>query len=189
MGKFDKYEIDLKGMQVGTVRHSFVLDNTYFADIDMPDVQKGKVNVSLSVKRISHAFELSFHTEGIVIIPCDRCLDDMEQPVVSDDVVRVKFGPEYKEEDEWVIVPEEKGTLNIAWFMYEFIALAIPMKHMHAPGQCNKEMTGRLHKYLRTSVDEGEDDDLSAEEGFEMNNVEKPIDPRWNELKKFLDNN
>ena len=87
------------------------------------------------------------------------------------------------------ILMEEKGTLNIAWFMYEFIALAIPMKHTHALGQCNKEMTGRLHKYLRTSVDEGEDDDSAVEEGFEMNNVEKPIDPRWNELKKFLDNN
>lgn len=37
-----------------------------------------------------------------------------------------------------VIVPEEDGYINVAWFMYEFIALSIPMKHVHAPGNVIK---------------------------------------------------
>ena len=60
MGKFDKYKIDLKGMQADSAKYEFVLDNLYFAHIDGPEVQKGKVNVTLTVKRTSRAFELSF---------------------------------------------------------------------------------------------------------------------------------
>ena len=59
MGKFDKYKIDLKGMQTDSAKYEFVLDNLYFAHIDGPEVQKGKVNVTLTVKRTSRAFELS----------------------------------------------------------------------------------------------------------------------------------
>ena len=63
MGKFDKYKIDLKGMQTDSAKYEFVLDNLYFAHIDGPEVQKGKVNVTLNVKRTSRAFELSRPTE------------------------------------------------------------------------------------------------------------------------------
>ena len=70
MGKFDKYKIDLKGMQTDSAKYEFVLDNLYFAHIDGPEVQKGKVNVTLTVKRTSRAFELSFQTDGMVWVPC-----------------------------------------------------------------------------------------------------------------------
>lgn len=195
MGKFDAYKIDLKGMQADTQRYEFVLDNLFFAHIDAPEVQKGKVNVTLVVKRTSHAFELNFQTDGMVWVPCDRCLDDMEQPVTSTDKLRVKFGATYAEEgDNLVVIPEDEGEINVAWFMYEFIALAIPMKHVHAPGKCNKAMSTKLSKHLRTTPDEEElaDDVFASDEEAglpEEEDMETPVDPRWNELKKILDNN
>ena len=67
MGKFDKYKIDLKGMQTDSAKYEFVLDNLYFAHIDGPEVQKGKVNVTLTVKRTSRAFELSFQNHVTVV--------------------------------------------------------------------------------------------------------------------------
>ena len=99
----------------------------------------------------------------------------------------VKFGHEYAEEGEnLIVIPEEEGEINVAWFMYEFIALSIPMKHVHAPGKCNKAMTSKLSKHLKTNANEDRDevfetggDDIVIEE-----EVEEQIDPRWNELKK-----
>ena len=192
MGKFDKYKIDLKGMQVDSVKYEFLLDNLFFAHIDAPEVQKGKVNVVLNVKRTSHAFELSFETEGIVWIPCDRCLDEMELPIDSSDKLMVKFGREFAEEGEnLVVIPEEEGEINVAWFMYEFIALSVPMKHVHGPGKCNKSMSSKLNKHLRTTTDEDTEDNFESvdEETNIVEEVEEQIDPRWNELKKILDNN
>jgi uncharacterized metal-binding protein YceD (DUF177 family) len=180
-------------MQADSATYEFVLDNLYFTHIDGPEVQRGKVNVTLNVKRTAGAFELNFQTEGIVYVPCDRCLDDMELSVTSTDKLRVKFGREYAEEkDNLIVIPEAEGAINVAWFMYEFIALSIPMKHVHAPGKCNKAMTGKLSKHLKTNANEDEGDDgfdmgggmeMDADEGTEQ------MDPRWNELKKILDNN
>jgi len=131
MGKFEKYKIDLKGMQAPLMSLEYDLDNQFFADIDAPEVGKGKAHVALEVKKqtASDAFELSFDIEGVVVIQCDRCLDDMEQEIVASDKLMVKLGSDYAEDGDWVIVPEEEGEINVAWFIYEFIALAIPMKH------------------------------------------------------------
>ena len=176
-------------MQADSCKYEFVLDNLFFANIDGPEVQKGKVNVVLVVKKTSRAFELNFQTDGMVWVPCDRCLDDMEQPVSSTDKLLVKFGHEYAEEgDNLIVIPEEEGEINVAWFMYEFIALAIPMKHVHAPGKCNKAMSSKLSKHLRTTPDDEMDEDsFVPEESNELVNddTETAVDPRWDELKKM----
>jgi len=194
LGKFDKYKIDLKGMQAASVAYDYLLDSVFFADIDGPEVQKGRVQVHVTVRKTSHTYEFTFQTEGTVWVPCDRCLDEIEIPVSSTDTLIVKFGSEYAEEgDNIIVIPEEDGDINIAWFMYEFIALSLPMKHVHAPGKCNKGMTGKLSKHLRTSSsDEESDDSFGADETMLMDDQEESgdkTDPRWNELKKLLDNN
>lgn len=179
-------------MQADSMKYEFVLDNLYFAHIDGPEVQKGKVNVVLTVKRTARAFELHFQTEGVVSVSCDRCLDDMDISIASSDKLLVKFGQEYAEEgDNLIVIPESEGGINVAWFMYEFIALALPMKHVHAPGKCNKAVTSKLSKHLKTDGDDrGSDDDaFDVEDDIAIEETGESIDPRWNELKKILDNN
>ena len=172
-------------MLTDTAVYEFQLDNQFFTDLDAPEVQKGQVHVTLNVRKTSGIYQLDFHTEGEVIVTCDRCLDEMEQPIETDDRLKVKLGADYSEADDMVVVPEEDGYINVAWFIYEFIALSIPMKHVHAPGKCNKDMLGKLSKHLRVSGNEEEDDEFLIETSDEP----QTIDPRWNELKKILDNN
>ena len=97
MGKFGIYNIDLKELAPGVHDFEFLLDNKFFADIDGTEVQKGKIKASVSVKSGAMMFELSFHLEGVAIVPCDRCLDDMEVPVDTHNRLVVKFGKEYSE--------------------------------------------------------------------------------------------
>jgi len=173
-------------MLTDTAEYQYQLDNEFFLDLDAPEVQKGQVNVTLKVRKTSGVYQLDFQTEGKVIVICDRCLDEMEQPIETEDRLKVKLGSEYSEVDDMVIVPEEEGYINVAWFIYEFIALSIPMKHVHAPGKCNKDMVSKLSKHLRVSGDDEDDDDFLEEDS---SNEPQTIDPRWNELKKILDNN
>ena len=193
MGKFEKYRIDLKGMKENHAHYDFLLDNAFFAAIDSPELQKGKVTVQVDVKKTAQACELSFNSQGTVVVLCDRCLDEMDQEISSTDKIFVKFGAEYADEgDNLIIVPEDEGDINVAWIMYEYIALAIPMKHVHAPGKCNKTMSGKLNKYLRTSADDMDEmepvDDSAEDESNIVSDEEndKPIDPRWSELQKLL---
>ena len=173
-------------MLTDTAEYQYQLDDAFFLDLDAPEVQKGQVNVTLKVRKTSGVYQLDFQTEGKVIVICDRCLDEMEQPIETEDRLKVKLGSEYSEVDDMVIVPEEEGYINVAWFIYEFIALSIPMKHVHAPGKCNKDMVSKLSKHLRVSGDDEDDDDFLDEDS---SNEPQTIDPRWNELKKILDNN
>ena len=173
-------------MLTDTAEYQYQLDNQFFLDLDAPEVQKGRVDVTLKVRKTSGIYQLDFHTEGMVVVVCDRCLDEMEQPIESDDRLRVKLGLEFSEDDDMVVVPEEEGYINVAWFIYEFIALSIPMKHVHAPGKCNKDMVNKLSKHLRVSADDEEDEFDSI---VDTDDRPQEIDPRWNELKKILDNN
>ena len=191
MGKFDLYKVELKNLSPGVHEYEYFLENKFFVDIDGDEVQKGKVKVNLTVKRTSMVFDMNFQLEGIVYVPCDRCLDDMELPVSTQNKLVVKFGKEYAEEsEEIVIIPEEEGEINLAWFIYEFIALAIPMKHIHAPGKCNKTMSSKLKKHTaRRADDEDEFDEEAADDiVVDDDTADIPSDPRWDALKGLVEN-
>ncbi|MDR1980217.1 MAG: DUF177 domain-containing protein [Tannerellaceae bacterium] len=193
MGKFDIYKIDLKNLSPGIHEFDFSLENKFFIDIDGAEVQKGKVKACLTVKRSSMLFEMNFHLAGVVSVPCDRCLDDMDLSVESKNRLVVKFGKEYAEEsEEIVVIPEDEGAINLAWFLYEFIALATPMKHVHPPGKCNKAMSTKLKKHTtrRAGDDDDEYDSEEVNDEISMDDEETSIstDPRWDALKDLIGN-
>jgi uncharacterized metal-binding protein YceD (DUF177 family) len=191
VGKFDAYRVDFRNIPQAEVQtYEYLLDNKFFIDIDGPEVQKGKVNVTLKVTHKISSFELLFHITGSVYVSCDRCLDDMEMPVETDSRLIVKLGKEYAEEsDEVLIIAEDEGTLNLAWFLYEFVALAIPMKHVHSPGKCNKTMTTKLKKHSTKRSDDEDMDDFGGDDDTASDNDEPEMqepDPRWDALKDLM---
>ena len=164
-------KIDLKSLKEEETSLEFDLDDTYFEALDDAEVKKGSLHVSVSIRRATGFFELLFHTAGTVIIPCDRCLDDMDLPVETENRLVVKLGSEYSEEDDVIVVPENEGILDMSWLIYEFVALVIPIRHVHAPGKCNFAMTKTLEEL---SADRSSDEESSHE-----------TDPRWEKLKNL----
>ena len=94
----------------------------------------------------------------------------MDQSIEVHEYLEVKLGKESSEEDDLVTVAEDEGILDVAWYLYEFIVLNIPIRHVHAPGKCNPAMIRTLEEY--SAVRSGEED-------------EKPMDPRWEALLKL----
>lgn len=191
MSKFEQYNIGLKGLPDGITMKEFVLDDEFFKKIDSPEVQKGNVKAVVKVRKQNDVFEFLFELKGIILIPCDRCLDDMEQLIDYKESLSVKLGETFSEEDEIVIVPESEGAINIAWFLYEFIILNIPIKHVHLVGQCNKTMISKLRRHIsHRKGDDGDDNALLEIEEDEEDTIEEEIsDPRWDTLKDISENN
>jgi len=192
LGKFQAYNIQLNTLSIGEHTFNLKLDNQFFRNIDSEVLQKGEVDVVVTVKRNATDFELRFDIQGVIQVPCNRCLDDMALDVAVKEHFFVKFGKEYAEEDDnVVIVPEEEGAINVAWFLYEFVALAIPIKHVHPAGKCNKMMSAKLRKHIAkvASDDDNEEDDDSfdIEDDITSDGDTVEIDPRWNELKKLIE--
>lgn len=186
MAKFSLYNISLKNLSAGSHTYVYELDRKFFEAIDGEEVRKGNVKVTVTVKRTSSTFEFNFDLKGVVQVPCTRCLDDMNQEVDASNRLIVKFGREYSEEsDEIVVIPEDEGEINIAWFLYEFIALTIPIKHVHPAGECNRIVSTKLRKHRAVSADDGDEDEVDSgeEEDFSDEEDTPANDPRWDTLK------
>ena len=164
-------KIDLKGQKDAQCVYEYDLGDDFFEALDGSQLEHGALHVSVSIRKMTGFFELQFHTEGIVTVSCDRCLDDMEQPIDADNSLVVKLGDTYSDDDDAVTIDENEGMLDLSWFIYEFVMLAIPIKHVHAPGKCNSAMTQKLAE-LSGAVRSSEEE-------------EQEIDPRWEALKQL----
>ena len=171
----EQFKIDLKSLSEGRTSIRLALDDSFFEAVKAPVVHSGRLSCEVAIDRKGDVFDLDFHTEGTVTIPCDRCLDDMEQPIVSDYHLVAKFGEDYSEDDDLITVPENEGILDTSWFIYQFIELAIPLRHVHAPGKCNPAMMKLLEEHSAARSGAGDDD--------------APVDSRWAALSKLKNNN
>ncbi len=167
----EQFDIDLKALTQDVTPLEWGLDNQFFNALEGAQVQGGTLHVSGSIRKTVGFFELLLHTNGTVRIPCDRCLDLMDQPIEADLRLVVKLGSEYQEDDDIITVDESDPTLNTAWFIYESVILAVPIQHVHQPGDCNDAMMRVLseHSAARSS-------DADAEDA---------IDPRWEKLRNL----
>lgn len=168
------FKIDLKALPEGISTMGFDLDGDYFAEVGAEEPRRGSVHVDVEISRVSRVFTLRFHTEGTVVVGCDRCLADMDLPIEADDRIDAKLGEGNSGDDDFMTVDEDEGILDVAWIIYEFIALAIPVRHVHNPGECDPAMIRVLeqHSAIRSGV-EGDG----------------PVDPRWAALSKLKNDN
>ena len=171
MCSLETYKIDLKSLEQDETTFSYSLNDDFFAALDGAQLEHGALHVSVSIRKMAGFFELLFHTEGTVTVACDRCLDDMQQPISTENRLTVRLGDTYSETDDTVTVAEDEGMLDTSWFIYEFIMLAIPIKHVHAPGGCNSAMTQKLNELSGAA--------RSSEEETAA------VDPRWEQLLKL----
>ena len=174
MCSLESLKIDLKGLKEGTTVLNYSLTDDYFEAVEGQEVDRGDVAVAVEISRSMDVFTIGFHIEGTVVIPCDLCLDDMRQGVSADSRFTARFGDDESADDELLIVSEDEGVLDLSWLIYEQIVLAIPIKHVHAPGKCNAAMTEKLSELSAARSSDGTTD---------------AIDPRWQALGKLkIDN-
>ena len=171
MFSLETLRLDLKALKDDSFENNWVLGDDYFEALEDADIQSGNVRVGVSLHKAENYFDMEINVEGFVIVTCDRCLDDMEQSIKSDNRFIVKLGIENSEDDDTITVEENEGILDLSWIIYESIALSVPMKHVHAPGKCNTAMTEKL-------------DELSATRSGDEADKEA-IDPRWSKLSEL----
>ncbi len=181
MDRLEAYKIDLKALQGNEMALSLVADNEFFAAVQGPEIEQGAVNVDVLVKEAGDSFMVDFQFEGEVQVICDRCLEPMMIPVSGDSCTRVKFGEEYDDDGEVIVVPEKEGILDLSWLVYEQIALQIPIRHVHPEGECSAEMQKALSSHGASDSQGGADEGTSEQSDR--------IDPRWEALKKLISTN
>lgn len=184
--KMKEYGIAFKGLKEGEHLFNYHLKDAFFELFEQPQVETGDLMATVKLIKSSRMLEFQFQIDGEVGAICDRCLSEVMVPVNYEGTIYVNFGDEYDEPtEEIVVIPHEEHTFNIARFLYEFIVVSLPIRHVHpdnedgTPG-CDPEMLDRLSEYM-----------VDQEPAFtdEEDENEEPIDPRWDELKKLFNKN
>lgn len=172
--KLKEFFIPFSGLKLG--KHEFVyeIDNTFFESFEYQEFNGASVQVTAILEKMSNMMELEIEAEGTVNVDCDMTGEPFDQPILSDLHLVIKFGEEYNDEDdEILIIPHGEYQINIAQYIYEMLVLAVPQKRVH-PGV----LDGTLKSEILDKLEE-----LQPKE--EKKPSEK-TDPRWDDLKKLL---
>ncbi len=188
MGKFTAYKLPLKSLGTGKHQFEYHLDKQFFANMENTDIRDADITVAHSVVYNGEFYTLDFHFEGTVTVLCDRCLDDLELPIDTTYSIVVKYGDDYNDDsDEVLEIPQSDNYLNVAYMIYDTIVTAIPIKHVHPMGKCNRAMSAILKKHRARPVDE--DTELEEKLIDEIDQIDDAApaapDPRWNALSKL----
>ena len=169
MKQLGKYDIDLQQVEGSLVSLEFDLDDCFFGGLQDAEIEHGKLKAWVQMSNLGERYEAAMTVKGSVQVPCDRCLELMTIPVEAEQKLVFKLGEAYEElSDELIVIDEESRTVHLDWYLYEMIALSLPMRRVHDEGECNPEM----EQYLSGSPIE-----------------EETTDPRWEMLKQIKDNN
>ena len=192
MGKFSAFKLPLKSLGTGTHNFEYHLDKQFFTNMENSDIHGADLDVKLTVVYNGEFYTLDFSIAGEVTLICDRCLDDLHFPIEATYHIVVKYGEDYNDDNDEVLeIPETDNTLNVAYMIKDTVELAIPMKHVHPLGKCNRQMSAMLKKHRATSGDD--DAELENELIDEIANIDAQSsaagnsDPRWDALRKLSD--
>lgn len=152
MMAFGEYIIPVGGLAVGEHEYDYVVDNEFFNSIGYSEVEEGKVNVHVALSKESKAMTFAFAFEGEVKVACDRCGDDYMQKIEGEQVLYLKYGTEYCEEsDDVIVIPTDQREFDIHTLVYEYIMLALPIRCVHPDDEngnstCNPEAIEVLNR-------------------------------------------
>ncbi|SDH65062.1 YceD family protein [Myroides phaeus] len=197
------FSIHFTGLKNGKHTFEFKVDNSFFENYNYDDFNNINADITVLLDKKSTLLELNIAVNGIANVPCDVTNVDFDLPIEGKIDIIVKFGEEYNDDhDEILIIPFSEHQVNVAQYIYEIIALAIPQKRVH-PGVLDGtldsealDILGYRGAYDQEIDDLFEDDDLfddldlddidEEEETEEDIKDNDNIDPRWSELKKLL---
>ena len=167
------FNIPFTGLKEGKHQYEYQIDNSFFELFDFDEFNAAAVEATLEFHKKATMLELTFNAIGTVNVNCDLTNEPYDQPIESNLDLIVKFGNEYNDENEEIlIVPHGEYEINVAQYIYEMIILAIPQKRVHP-----KVLDGTMESEALSKLEE-----LQIKE---EKNVSNETDPRWDKLKNI----
>ncbi|MGC3945194.1 MAG: DUF177 domain-containing protein [Chryseolinea sp.] len=149
-------------------------------------VSDGSFTVEVSLDKRETFLEADFRIRGTARLICDRSLEPFDFPINTRRKVVFKYGDQDEEiTDEIMIIQRDTAWIELGQYLYEFIALAIPLKKLHPRFQETGEDDDSEGRIVYTSG--GEDDSEGGDRvpGNDKEDGDDDIDPRWSALKKL----
>lgn len=171
MKDLKEFDIAFLGLKLGKHEFEYQLTDKFFEYFQYDEFYNANLNVELSFEKKTTLFELTFKSKGKVMVNCDVSYEPFEIDLNGNLSLIVRFGENYdNDNEELLIIPHGSHELNVAHYIYEMVALSVPVKRVH-PGVED----GTLESEVLNKLEE-------------LKKVKERIDPRWEKLKELQTN-
>ena len=153
-----QFIIALPALGEGHHEYEMKVDRDFFASRENDDVKEADVTVYVDIDVRHGVYEIGITCQGWIDVPCDRCLDPMRLDVDEDYDVTVRYGEDYDETDDTIIIPESEVNFDLSPLIADTILLSIPLRHVHPEGECNPEMKEIMKQHSSEGKDPEEED-------------------------------
>jgi uncharacterized metal-binding protein YceD (DUF177 family) len=178
------YEIPILKLENKRHEYDFAGDDAFFEAMQQDLIRRGRFQAHLTLDKSETMLHLKFAIRGSYELTCDRTLEPFEEPFETTQRIILKYGDEPEEiSDEIEIIGWDTPSINVARYLFEFIALTVPAK--------------KLHPRLRAEEADEDEEDAETEgklvyssDADEPDDTDQPpaVDPRWQALAKLKGN-
>ena len=157
MARLNTFIIQFHSFGNGIHEFSFDVDDTFFAFFTDSEINHGKVDIKVVMKKDIRQLQFDISIKGFVQVPCDLCLDPYSQAIDSVYTLYGKYGEGKSEEELDVIwISDRDYEVDLASYIYEYIVLSLPMKRIHpdtpdGESGCDEDMLERLNDIVITT--------------------------------------
>ncbi|PKW29143.1 uncharacterized metal-binding protein YceD (DUF177 family) [Flavobacterium lindanitolerans] len=174
----NEFLIPFIGLKLGKHQFEYQINKKFFEDFGYDEFESCDIKVNVVLEKKSTMLELHFKHKGTIHVPCDLTNEMFDLPVKGKINLIVQFGEAFNNDnEELLILPHGEHQVDISQYIYEMIALSIPLKRIH-PGVKD----GTLKTDILDKLDELK---VNAKEQ-KADAKQEETDPRWDQLKKLL---
>ena len=181
MKQLNEFLIPFAGLKLGKHQFEFQIDKKFFDQYGYDEFESCDILVNVQFEKKSTMLELQFKHKGTVHVPCDLTGEMFDLPIKGKMKLIVQFGDAFNNDnEELLILPHGEHQLDLSQYIYEMIALAVPLKRVHPgikDGTLKSEALDRLNQ-----IKVSEKDLKKKNKEQEKENT----DPRWDKLKSLL---
>ena len=179
MRDLKEFTIPFVGLKLGEHHFDFTIDNKFFEHFEYDEFNAANISLDVLLEKKTTFMEFTLTYTGNVDVNCDVTNEPFKESVAGNYHFIVKFGDDFNNENEDLyIIPHGSYQVNIQQFIYESIILNLPSRRVH-PGVEDGTLQSDILDKLEALSPKAPKEDIDASQ-------QGPIDPRWDSLKKLL---
>lgn len=141
--------IHLGSLPAGLTESCCSTGKEFFGSFGNTEIIDASLEVKTVVEKSGQYTGIDCIVKGMVTVPCDRCLGNLEISVDTTIMLSIKYGdgsPEDRNEGEREIIclPEKDADFDMSQIIYDYACLSLPMHRVHPEGECDQDVVARL---------------------------------------------
>ncbi len=179
MRDLKEFTIPFVGLKLGEHHFDFTIENKFFEHFEYDEFNGATINLDVLLDKKTTFMEFTLTYTGVVNVNCDVTNEAFNESLDGAYHFIVKFGDDFNDENEdLLIIPHGSYEVNIQQFIYESVILNLPSRRIHPGIEDGTLQSDILDKLEELSPKAPKEDIEEPQKG--------PTDPRWDSLKKLL---